>query len=229
MSKLTMKQMPVMERPYEKLLLYGEEALSNAELLAIILKNGTKSETVVEIAQRVLMLDEKNNLSNISKLEINELIKVKGIGKVKAIQIKAVLELAKRIAMPISQANIKIENSKDVYELLRYQCINQTKELFWVLNLDIKNNVIKISKIAMGGKAKISININDVFRESIKISASSIIIVHNHPSGDTKPSQADILFTYKVIEASKILEIEVLDHLIISNSGYTSLRQEQLF
>lgn len=229
MSKLTMKQMPVMERPYEKLLLYGEEALSNAELLAIILKNGTKSETVVEIAQRVLMLDEKNNLSNISKLEINELIKVKGIGKVKAIQIKAVLELAKRIAMPISQANIKIENSKDVYELLRYQCINQTKELFWVLNLDIKNNVIKISKIAMGGKAKISININDVFRESIKISASSIIIVHNHPSGDTKPSQADILFTYKVIEASKILEIEVLDHLIISNSGYTSLRQEQIF
>ena len=229
MNRLTMKQLPVMERPYEKLLQYGEETLSNAELLAIILKNGTKSETAVEIAQKLLMLDENNDLSSISKLEINELKKIKGIGQVKAIQIKAVLELAKRIARPVNEDNKKITTSEQVYELLRYECINQTKEIFFVINLDIKNNLLKVSKIAMGGKSQIALNMNDIYRDAIKIGASSIILVHNHPSGDTKPSTADITFTYKAIEASKVLDIELLDHIVISNAGYTSLRAEGIF
>jgi len=224
-----MKQLPVMERPYEKLLEYGEETLSNAELLAIILKNGTKSETAVEIAQKLLMLDENNDLSSISKLEINELKKVKGIGKVKAIQIKAVLELAKRIARPVNEENKKITTSEQVYELLRYECINQIKEIFFVINLDVKNNLLKISKLAMGGKSQIALNMNDIYRDAIKLGASSIILVHNHPSGDTTPSTSDITFTYKAIEASKVLDIELLDHIVISNSEYTSMRAEELF
>lgn len=229
MNKLTMKQLPIMERPYEKLLQYGEETLSNAELLAIILKNGTKSETAIEIAQKLLMLDENNDLSSISKLEINELKQIKGIGKVKAIQIKSVLELAKRIARPVNEDNKKITTSEQVYELLRYECINQTKEIFFVINLDIKNNLLKVSKIAMGGKSQIALNMNDIYRDAIKICASSIILVHNHPSGETKPSTADLTFTYKAIEASKVLDIELLDHIIISNTEYTSLRSEGFF
>ena len=139
------------------------------------------------------------------------------------------MELAKRIARPTNEKIKKITSSKQVYDLLRYECINQNIEMFFVINLDIKNNIIKTSKIATGGKTKIALDMNDIYREAIKMGASSIILVHNHPSGDTKPSKADINFTYKAIEASKILDIDLIDHIVISDKEYTSLRETGIF
>lgn len=224
MRNITMKKLPIEERPYERLLADGASSLTNAELLAIILKTGTKEETVLQVAQNVLMLDNDNSLSNISKLDVKELMQVKGIGKVKAVQIKAVFELAKRIAKPTTRKVEKISNSEDVYNLLKYECINETKEKIFVISLNVKNHVLKISKVASGGNTKVSSNISEIMYEPIKLQASSIIVVHNHPSGDTNPSKADIEFTYKLCEASSILGISFLDHVIISQREYTSLK-----
>ncbi len=221
-----MKTMPTSERPYEKLLNYGESSLSNAELLAIILKSGTKSETSVQLAQKVLMLDEDNSLANLANLQIPQLTKIKGIGVIKAIQIKAAVELAKRIAKPNNVVNTRISNAKDIFNLLRYECINQTKESLYLVALTIKNDVIKISKIGQGGQTQVSTSISEIYHEAIRLGSSGIIVAHNHPSGDTKPSNTDINFTYRLIEASKILDISFLDHIIISNSGFTSLKEK---
>lgn len=223
---MTMRNLPISERPYERLIGYGADSLSNAELLAIIIKTGTREKTVLEIAKDILMLDSENSLSNINNLEISELMSIKGIGKIKAIQIKAVFELAKRISMPKYSKKYVIKSSRDVYELLKYRCINEVKENLFVLNMNIKNEVIKISCIARGGKTKISIEISEVLSDAIKINAPNIIIVHNHPSGDTKPSKADISFTYKLCEATTLMGITLIDHVIISNVEYTSLKEK---
>lgn len=225
MNNITMKQLPIEERPQERLLNVGAEALSNAELLAIILKTGTKEETVLQVAQNVLMLDNDNSLFNISKLDVKQLMEVKGIGITKAVQIKAVFELAKRISKPKIQRS-KIKCSNDVYELLKHECVNETKEKMFVISLDIKNYVIKLTRIATGGTTKVSVSMGEVLSEPVKLQASAIILVHNHPSGDTKPSNADIDFTYRLCEASNILSIDLLDHIIISDRGYTSLKEK---
>lgn len=221
-----MKKLPIEERPYERLLTQGAASLTNAELLAIILKTGTKEETALQVAQNVLMLDNENSLSNISKLDVKELMNIRGIGKVKAVQIKAALELARRIAKPTIKKVEKISNSLDVYRLLKHECINETKEKIFVISLNIKNHVLKISQIASGGNAQVSSNIGEIMSEPIKLQANSMIVVHNHPSGDTEPSKSDIEFTYKLCEAASILGITFLDHVIISQKEYTSLKSK---
>lgn len=220
-----MKQLPEEERPQERLLAFGAEALSNAELLAIILKTGTKDETVLQVAQNVLMLDNENSLSNISKLDVKELMKVKGVGIVKAVQIKAAFELAKRITKPKEKCK-KIKSAGNVYELLKSECINETKEKMFVISLNIKNDILKITRLASGGKTKISVAMSDILSDPIKVQATGIILVHNHPSGDTNPSRADIDFTYKLCEATEILGITLLDHIVISDTDYTSLKEK---
>lgn len=224
MNNITMKQLPIEERPQERLLSVGPDALSNAELLAIILKTGTREETVLQVAQNVLMLDDESSLFNISKLGVEELMKVKGIGITKAVQIKAVFELAKRISKP-KKRNSKIRSAKDVYELLKCECINETKEKMFVLSLNIKNELIKTTRLAIGGNTKVATTISDVLIDPIKVQASGVILVHNHPSGDTKPSKADINFTYKLCEGTQIMGITLLDHIVISDNGYTSLKE----
>lgn len=219
-----MKKLPVEERPYERLLSIGASSLTNAELLAIILKSGTRDETVLQVAQNVLMLDNDNSLSNISKLDVKELMQVRGIGKVKAVQIKAVFELAKRIAKPQYKEVKKITCSEDVHSLLQYECINETKEMIFVISLNVKNEILKISKIASGGNTKVSVNMSEIVVDPIKVQACSMILVHNHPSGDTKPSKQDINLTYKLCETAEMLGISLLDHIIISHNGYTSLK-----
>ncbi len=219
------KQLPELERPYEKLEIFGEKMLSNAELLAIIIKTGTREKTSLELAQEILHLggEENNNLIFLRELSIQELMKIKGIGKIKAFQIKAAGELAVRFAAPRNYLKIVIKEPKDVAELLIEELRILTREVAKIVILDNKNKILKIKDIAIGGTNVINISIKDILTEPIKMNAPKIIIVHNHPSGDPTPSQADINFTERLFEATNMVDIELLDHIVIGDKKYVSI------
>jgi len=223
---INLKNLPISERPYEKLEMYGEKALSNSELLAIILKTGTKEETAVGLAQRLLstyVTDESDTLRFLEQITIEELIKIKGIGRVKAIQLKAVCELAKRISRPIYKEKIIIRQPQDVANLLVEELRYEKKEILKVLILNTKNVVQKITDIAIGGTSFISIEPKDVLKEAIKMEMPKIIIVHNHPSGDATPSMSDIETTNRIDKCAKLLGIQLLDHIVIGDGTYKSI------
>ena len=222
---IKMKELPISERPYEKLEMYGANSLSNAELLAIIIKTGTKEESSVTIAQKILNLNEdrKNNLKFLQDISINELTKIKGIGKIKAIQLKAVSELTKRMSRPITNNKIKITCPQDVANLLIDELKNEKRELVKVLILNSKNIIIKILDDSYGSSNLARVTPKDILAEVIKMEAPKIILVHNHPSGDPLPSKADMAFTDRLIEASKLLGVELLDHIVIGHDSYESI------
>lgn len=222
---IKMKELPISERPYEKLEMYGANSLSNAELLAIIIKTGTKEESSVTIAQKILILNEdrKNNLKFLQDISINELTKIKGIGKIKAIQLKAVSELTKRMSRPITNNKIKITCPQDVANLLIDELKNEKRELVKVLILNSKNIIIKILDVSYGSSNLAIVTPKDILAEVIKMEAPKIILVHNHPSGDPLPSKADMAFTDRLIEASKLLGVELLDHIVIGHDSYESI------
>ena len=219
---MKMKELPLSERPYEKLELYGAEKLSNAELLAIIIKTGTKEKTVVTIAQEILKLQNGNNLRFLQDLSIEDFMKVKGIGKVKAIQLKAVAELTKRIARPIDN-KIKIKSAKDVADLLMPEMKYEKREIAKVILLNSKNIILKITNISLGGANFACLEPKDVLSEAIKIGAPKIILVHNHPSGDVTPSKSDFSLTDRLYEAAEIIGIDLLDHIVIGDGTYESI------
>ena len=184
---IKMKQLPISERPYEKLEMYGESALSNAELLAIIIKSGTKEESSVTLAQKILSLginenSKENSLKFLQELSLQELKKVHGIGKVKAIQIKAVCELAKRISKPINISKIKIKAPQDIVSLLMEELKLEKREIVKVVILNSQNVIIKIQTISLGGTSSAHVEPKDILFEAIKVAAPKIILVHNHPS-----------------------------------------------
>lgn len=222
---MKMKEIPLSERPYEKLEMYGAHTLSNAELLAIIIKSGTKEESSIVLAQKILSIQEQNenSLRFLQDISIKDLMNIKGIGKVKAIQILAVGELTKRISRPINNSKIQIKSPKDVASLLIDELKYEKREIVKVLMLNSKNIVIKIQDISLGGISRAEIELNVILRETIKIGASKIILVHNHPSGDVLPSKADIEITRKLKSATEILDIQLLDHIIIGDGKYTSI------
>lgn len=219
---MKMKELPLSERPYEKLELYGAEKLSNAELLAIIIKTGTKDKTVVTIAQEILKLQSGNNLRFLQDLSIEDFMKIKGIGKVKAIQLKAVAELTKRIARPINN-KIKIKSAKDVADLLMPEMRYEKREIAKVLLLNSKNIVQKIINISLGGANFACLEPKDVLSEAIKMQAPKIILVHNHPSGDVTPSKSDFALTDRLYESAQIIGIDLLDHIVIGDGTYESI------
>lgn len=222
---MKIKEIPQSERPYEKLEMYGAQALSNAELLAIIIKNGTKEESSVMLAQKILSMQKstQDSLRFLQDISIKEFMSIKGIGKVKAIQLLAVCELTKRISRPIKNFNVQIKSPQDVADLLINELKYEKREIVKVLMLNVKNNILKIQDIALGGTSFAVFEIKDVLKEAIKIGAPKIILVHNHPSGDPTPSHEDIELTQKLEEISKMLEIELLDHVIIGDGKYKSI------
>ncbi len=223
---LKMKELPTSERPYEKLEIYGAKRLSNSELLAIIIKTGTREETAVTIAQKVLNLNKEKNINDLRFLQnitIEELCNIKGIGKVKAIQIIAACEIAKRISQPLNVQNIKIKNSQDIADLLRNELRYETREVAKIILLNTKNIIQKIVDISYGGSNFAMLEPKDVFYEAIKINAPRIIIVHNHPSGEPTPSKADIEVTKRLINSAELLGLEILDHIIIAENGCESV------
>ncbi len=222
---IKMKQLPLSERPYEKLEMYGAHTLSNAELLAIIIKSGTKEESSIETAQKILSMKNKNsdNLRFIQDMSIEEFTSIKGIGRVKAIQLKAVGEIAKRLSRPIENSKVKISSPGDVANLLIDELRYERREIVKVIILNTKNVVIKMVDICLGSNNSAILKPKDALIDAIKMGAPKIILVHNHPSGDPTPSKADIDFTKRLEQASSIVGIELLDHIIIGDSKFESI------
>lgn len=219
-----MKELPEMERPYEKLEMYGAKILSNAELLAIIIKSGTKEHTSVQLAQQILNLNQtKQELNFLKDLEIEDFMKIKGIGKVKAIQLKAVCELTNRMATPLNYRQTVIKTPKDLVNILMQELRFEKVERLKVVLLDNKNRILKIVDIGTGRTDGIDVKMREVLAEPIRHHAPKIIIVHNHPTGIAKPSVADIQFTAGLLEICEVLGIEIMDHIIIGNMEYTSI------
>lgn len=184
---IKIKQLPECERPYEKLELYGEKVLSNAELLAIIIKSGTKENTSVELANKVLSIFEDKNiqgslLQSLQEVSLEEFQQIKGIGKVKAIQLKAVCELARRMAQPVNKRNIKITSPMNVAELLMEELRFEKVEYVKLLLLNAKNVVVKVIDISKGGMNSAIVEPKEILQSAIKVGVSKIILVHNHPS-----------------------------------------------
>ncbi len=224
-----MKELPLSERPYEKLEMYGTQTLSNSELLAIIIKSGTKEETSVGLAQKILALKSnttKDDLRFLQELSIEEFMKIKGIGKVKAIQLKAVCELAKRMSRPIDILKTKIRTTQDVADLLMSELRYEKREIAKVIILNSQNIILKIIDISYGGTSYAFLEPKEVLLEAIKMQAPKIILVHNHPSGDPKPSKQDYRATDRIYEAAQVMGIELLDHVVIGDGRFESLFQK---
>ena len=227
---IKMKELPEAERPYEKLELYGAKALTNAELIAIIIKTGTKEETAVGLAQQILKLNntKEENLKFLMDLTVEEFMKIKGIGKVKAIQLKAVCELATRINTISNYKEKQIKRPQDIAEILIEEMRFEKQEILKIAMLNNKNKLLKIKDIAKGGGNFVTATMKSILNEAVKIEAAKIILIHNHPAGDPTPSNQDIEFTKNVEQASKLLGIQLLDHIVIGNGNYVSIFSQRM-
>lgn len=219
---LNMKDIPISERPYEKLELYGPQSLSNSELLAIIIKTGTKEESAVDLAKKIMSLGNEQDLNFLREISLTQLTDIKGIGKVKAIQIKAVCELTTRMGKPVNSNKVAIKSSKDVFRIMQEMRFLK-REIVKVIILNTKNIVKKIVDISFGATNSAIIDPKDVLSEAVKMEAPKIILVHNHPSGDATPSEADYEVTDRIYECAELMGISLLDHIIISKDDYQSI------
>ena len=211
-------------KPRERLKKYGVNGLSDGELLAIILRCGTKNMNVLELSNKILT--DYNGITNLSNISLNTLSKIKGIGEAKAISILASLELGKR-SLKINKDKIIINNSKVIYDLFKYDYINVFQEYFTVLFLDTKKNLITKELLYVGTISSAIVHPREVFKSAMKHSASYIILIHNHPSGDSTPSNADIDLTKKIKESGDIIGIPLIDHIIIGHNNYYSFYDKE--
>lgn len=226
-NTLPLKSWAEEDRPREKLLLKGKQNLSDAELVAILIGSGNRSETAVGLSKRLLSSFD-NNLHELGKSTIVDLMKFKGIGQAKAIGIAAAMELGRRRQLSSPKERPQIGCSRDAFELLAPIIQDLGHEEFWILLLNRSNRVIAREQISRGGVAGTVVDAKMIFKKALEVLASSIILCHNHPSGNLKPSQADLAITKKLKKAGESLEISVLDHLIISELGYFSFADEAL-
>lgn len=225
--KYSIKQWAKDDRPREKLLMNGAEHLSNSELLAILIHNGSKEKTAVDLAKEVLKLG-KDNLIELGKLSLTDLMKIKGIGEAKAITIVAALELGRRrqTANPLGKSIIK--SSNDIADYLKTKLKDYRHEVFAVLFLNRANKINHFEIVSEGGITGTVADPRIILRKALEQDAVNIILCHNHPSGSLKPSRADEQLTSKIKEAAKFLDISVLDHVIVSEDGYYSFADEGL-
>ncbi|RFS14269.1 RadC family protein [Emticicia sp. C21] len=209
------------DRPREKLMLKGRAALSDAELIAILIGSGTRELSAVDLSKLILH-SVGNNLNELARLSINDLMKFKGVGDAKAISIAAALELGRRRKESEVVKKAKITSSGDAYQAMRPYLLDLSHEQFWVLLLNRASEVIRPFQISIGGVAGTVADPKIIFKSAIEYLASAIILVHNHPSGNLTPSQADLDLTKRVKEAGRLLDIPILDHLIFGDNGYYS-------
>ena len=213
------------DRPREKLLLKGKAALSDAELIAILIGSGTRSISAVDVAKMILAKAD-NNLNKLAKFSVRDLRKIKGIGEAKAISIVSALELGRRRKDSDFSEKVKITCSNDIYQIMKPELMDLQKEEFWIILLNRANGLIKKEQISSGGISGTVADPKIIFKAALDQYASSIILVHNHPSGNLKPSKADIELTNKMKTAGKLLEIPVLDHIIFGDEGYLSFADD---
>jgi len=222
--------LPKEERPRERLLRHGPETLSNSELLAIIFGRGVKGESILDISQK--LISRFQSLTDLSEASVQDLKKFKGLGIAKICQLKACFEIARRINFSMKKSDKKIKKSfvspKDIFEIVREKIINYHKEHFLVVCLDNRNEIIASEIISVGTLNNSLIHPRETFEIAIKNHSAQIIICHNHPSDELMPSEDDLVVTKRLIEAGKLLGIEVIDHLIISKTDYFSFAKEKL-
>jgi len=229
-QRLTIKDWPEFDKPRERLLRMGPSALSDAEVLAILLGTGTLQETALDVAQRLLRWGQDHygaGLSFLKEASIEELISVSGIGLAKAARLKAALEVSRRLQRSVaSMAKPAIvRQGEDVYKLVRGDMEDLDREHFCIVMLNVRNQVIGRELISVGSLDTSIVHPREIFKNCIKKSAAGVILVHNHPSGDATPSDDDVKMTRRLIEAGKILGIRVLDHVIIGRGRYVSMRE----
>lgn len=221
----SIKTWAVQDRPREKMMLKGRSALSDSELMAIILGSGSKDESAVSLSQRILA-NVKNRLNDLSNYSVADLKKFKGIGEAKAITLMAAFELGRRRISTEPEVKKQIKSSADAYEILKPCLMDLRVEEFWIVYLNRANKVISKERISSGGISGTVVDTRIIFKDALDKQATSIILCHNHPSGQVNPSQPDIDLTKKLCQSGKIMDIQVVDHLIIGESGYFSFADE---
>ncbi len=223
----TIKELPMTERPREKLYIHGPEALSNEELLAIIIRTGNKTDSAIDLARKILSRDNRG-LVHLRDTTIQELMETKGVGECKAAQILAAIEIGKRINYRDALSKIKITEPSTIANLYMDEMRYLQKEHFKIILLDTKNQIIVTEEISVGTLNASIVHPRDVFRAAIKRNSNSMILIHNHPSGDPTPSNEDINITNRLIDAGNLIGIKVLDHIIIGDNRYISFKEKNL-
>ncbi|MBS3943790.1 MAG: DNA repair protein RadC [Dethiobacter sp.] len=226
-ERLMIKDLPLEERPREKLKQLGTEALSNSELLAVLLRTGSKSESALQLAAR--LLSRSGGLRALPDLSLEEMEEIRGLGPAKAVMIKAALELGRRLATTPRDESNSMTNPGQVAQLFMEELRYRKKEHFKVLLLNTKNHIISREEISIGSLNVSIVHPREIFNAPLRKSAASVILVHNHPSGDPSPSQEDLEVTRRLVEAGQILGIAVRDHIIIGDGCYFSFKEKGLF
>ncbi len=222
----TIKDWPDEERPRERLVKYGVDYLTDAELLGIILVKGYQGKTSVDIAKELLL--ESGGLRKLDSLSFSEMSSVKGIGLAKFAQIKAALEMGKRLLREPSSPKKKIHNAVDLVDYFGPNMRDLKKEIFKIILLDVKNKIIRDIDVSVGSLTESIVHPREVLKEIIKESAASVIFLHNHPSGESSPSKNDLDITERLVDACNLIGVRVLDHIILGDDNYTSFAQEGL-
>ena len=220
------RDIPTSERPRERVLKFGVESLSNSELLSIVLRCGTREKSVKDLSLEIISM--VGDISNFKDLTLNKLLSIKGIGYVKAIELISVVELSKRIYASNDKNSIKINSSKDVFCFYKDLFLDKKQELFYCLYLNNKNYVIERKLLFMGTINKSVVHPREVFKNAYLSSASGIICIHNHPSGDVNPSIEDKRFTKALVDIGNVQNIPILDHIIIGEDNYFSFMENNL-
>jgi DNA repair protein RadC len=218
--------LPDSERPRERLALLGPQALSNAELIAILLRVGVPGENAVQVGQR--LLQKFGGIRGLHRTPISELCKEHGIGEAKAAQIKAAIELGRRLPLEAPEERPVINSPKDAADLVQYEMSALEQEHLRVLLLDRRNRVLETVEIYRGSVNSSQVRVGEIFKEAVRKNASGVIVIHNHPSGDPTPSPDDVAVTRAIIQAGKLLDVDVLDHLVIGQGRWVSLKERGL-
>jgi len=214
------------ERPRERLAKLGPQALSKPELLAILLRVGVQGENAVQMGQR--LLQTFGGLSGLQRASFDEVCNQHGIGNAKAAQVKAAIELGNRLRLETPDEKPAIHSPADAAALVQYEMAGLTQEHLWVINLDTRNRMLNIEKVYIGSLNSSMVRVGELFRAAIQRNAASIIVVHNHPSGDPTPSPEDIALTKSIVQAGKLLDIDLLDHLVIGQNKFVSMKERGL-
>jgi len=226
-KSFTIHDLPHAERPRERMQKHGAEALSTAELIAVLIRSGSQGESVLLTAQK--LLSHFGNLQNVARASIEELGGIKGIGIAKATQIKAAFELGRRLEDPdYYTSENPVQSPEQAYKSVQAKLKGKKKEHFYILCLDTRNRVCTKKQVSVGNLDSSIVHPREVFKDAVSSLAASVIFVHNHPSGELEPSSEDISLTKRLVEAGELLGIPVLDHIIVSDRGYTSLKSRNL-
>lgn len=220
------RELPVDERPRERLLALGPGFLSNAELLAIVLRNGSKERSALQLAQDILSLYKDDGVSALGRMTAGELMCLQGIGSAKAAEVMAAVELGKRLNVHISRQRAMVTCPEDAADYAMPRFRYEDREHFAVILLNVKNHILSMPVISVGSLTASVVHPREVFKAAIQQTAASIILVHNHPSGDPTPSKEDIEVTARMVQVGRVMDIPVLDHIILGNDNYISLKEK---